>query len=297
MFTNKSALLLYNGNAGQKDIEKVIGMTVPLLSQQVGELVIRATQNKDDARKYCFQNGELFDFLFILGGDGTIHECINGLAKLEKRPVIGIIPGGTCNDLSRSLDIPQNIRKATETLLEGRVQEIDAARVNDHFFINFWGVGLIAETSANIDETEKSILGKISYFTSAIRTLQDMTKFSFHLVIDDKELIDDGVMVLVSNGRYIGTNELPFSLNSLSDGLLDVLVINEANLKMIKEIVNLKDERQWDKIYSEIQRYQGEKISFHTDPPREVDTDGEVYLKTPAEINILKRHFKVLVSN
>ncbi|MDI5788480.1 diacylglycerol kinase family protein [Bacillus licheniformis] len=36
--------------------------------------------------------------MFILGGDGTVHECINGISQLQTKPDIGILPGGTCND-------------------------------------------------------------------------------------------------------------------------------------------------------------------------------------------------------
>ena len=49
-----------------------------------------------------------FDIVIAAGGDGTLYEVINGLSEIEKRPVLGIIPGGTSNDFARALGIPYN---------------------------------------------------------------------------------------------------------------------------------------------------------------------------------------------
>ncbi|MCY9389815.1 acylglycerol kinase family protein, partial [Bacillus haynesii] len=72
------------------------------------------TRKKRDAFEFCREIGEDIGQLFILGGDGTVHECINGISRLQTKPDIGILPGGTCNDFSRALRIPQNIEKAAE---------------------------------------------------------------------------------------------------------------------------------------------------------------------------------------
>ncbi|WP_054637253.1 acylglycerol kinase family protein [Thalassobacillus sp. C254] len=51
------------------------------------------------------------ELILIYGGDGTVHECLNGLKEINPSPVIGVLPGGTANDFSRSLNVPQNIKK------------------------------------------------------------------------------------------------------------------------------------------------------------------------------------------
>ena len=59
-----------------------------------------------------------FDLIVAAGGDGTINEVINGIAPLEKRPKLAIIPGGTTNDFARALQIPRdNVVKAAEVIL------------------------------------------------------------------------------------------------------------------------------------------------------------------------------------
>lgn len=57
------------------------------------------------------------DIVIVLGGDGTVHECVNGLAPLDRRPILSILPAGTCNDFAQALMIPLNMKQAAELIL------------------------------------------------------------------------------------------------------------------------------------------------------------------------------------
>ena len=102
-------LFLFNGNAGKEEIEPQLNQTLPIIAQSVKELNVIQTESVAELKRVCKEYGPTVDLLVILGGDGTVHECINSLAELDQRPVIGILPGGTCNDFSRMLEIPQNL--------------------------------------------------------------------------------------------------------------------------------------------------------------------------------------------
>ncbi|WP_026692964.1 YegS/Rv2252/BmrU family lipid kinase [Peribacillus kribbensis] len=291
----RKALLIYNGEAGQKDLDKTLGACVPVIASQVEELVLLATKKPGHAKEICQERGEAVDAIFILGGDGTVHEVINGLGSLDKRPVIGILPNGTCNDFSRALNIPQDIKKAAQALFEGEIVDVDAARVNDAYFLNFWGTGIITETSSNIEPGEKRILGKISYYLSAIRTISKSEAFSFTLSYEGKQIEGEAVMILVLNGSFIGTRPLPVPHIQINDGLLDVVVIKNSSLSAFRELLSLK--RSWTPQNEEdtgIIYFQTRRIKIETAERIDADTDGEVYLQTPADITSLKQHFKMI---
>lgn len=291
----RKALLIYNGEAGQRDLDKTLGACVPIIASQVEELVLHATQKSGHAKEICQECAEDIDAIFILGGDGTVHEVINGLGGLEKRPVIGILPNGTCNDFSRALNIPQDIKKAAQALLEGEIVDVDAAKVNDSYFLNFWGTGIITETSNNIEPGEKRLLGKISYYLSAIRTLSQSEAFSFTISYEDKRIEDKAVMILVLNGGFIGTRPLPIPHIQINDGLLDVVVIKNSSLSAFRELLSLK--RSWHPENEEdagIIYFQTRSLRIKTEVRMDADTDGEVYLQTPADITSLKQHFKMI---
>ncbi|WP_192894808.1 diacylglycerol/lipid kinase family protein [Neobacillus notoginsengisoli] len=290
----KHAIFIYNANAGQKDISRTLRICVPILSSAIDELLLLKTDRPGHAQLLCSEYGEHTDLVVILGGDGTVHECVNGLASLAKRPAIAILPGGTCNDISRTLNMPQDIRQAAETVVSGKLVPLDAMDINGHCALNFWGVGLVTEVSNNIKDSEKALLGKVSYYLSAIRTMREMEPFSYTVQCDGKLYEGEAVMVLAANGRYIGTNELPFRNIHADDGKANVFIIKNTNLALMKEVFTLDITLEEDSA-SEVLHCSGSEIVIQTESKMEADMDGEVYLETPAHIRVLKHHFFAIV--
>ena len=89
------ALFIYNQTAGQADTEKALAAVLPVISVHVKQLEVIQTEREGETTELCREWGEKADLIIILGGDGTVHEAINGVAELDKRPVLGILPGGT----------------------------------------------------------------------------------------------------------------------------------------------------------------------------------------------------------
>ncbi|PLS15879.1 lipid kinase [Bacillus sp. M6-12] len=288
-------LLIYNDKAGHDNLEKHLSGCLPVLARNINEFLLLKTQKQGDAADFCRQYGEEMDVVFVLGGDGTVHECINGLAGLEKRPLFGILPGGTCNDFSRTLNISQNITQAAEQMVLGEYADVDIGTDGNHYFLNFWGIGLIAETSINIDPDEKKRLGKISYFISMLRTVKEMDPFPFKMVYDGKVLEDEAVMILAANGKFIGTSQIPAPLIEINDGLLDIIIVKNSSLSLFREVFEMK--RSVSEITEEeagILYFQAKSFSIYTHEQMDVDSDGEVYMKTPSEIHVLPKHIQIL---
>nr|WP_155110838.1 YegS/Rv2252/BmrU family lipid kinase [Metabacillus mangrovi] len=291
----KKSLLIINGHAGQKNTEKNLQITAPALAAAYPQLLILQTEKPHDAKRFCEQYGEEMDAVYILGGDGTVHECINGLAGLERRPAVGILPGGTCNDFARTLGIPLNLKDAVQALSNGQKRKIDVLKTNEHYFLNFWGIGLITETSTNIVDTEKAMLGKISYFLSAFRTVQKMEPFDVRIQADSNHYEGKAVMVVAANGGFIGTNSLPYTGILPDDGKADLFILKDTNLAAIRELLSMKDSSQWDNSTSDLLHYTAKQIEITTDHPMKADTDGEVYSGTPEQITVLNQHMEFLV--
>lgn len=105
------ALLIHHLHAGKANRENTLGLVTGVLAPAIHELVVVRTDEPGEGEKLCWERGEEFDVVFILGGDGTVHECVNGLASLQNPPQIGVLPGGTCNDFARSLGISRMRRQ------------------------------------------------------------------------------------------------------------------------------------------------------------------------------------------
>ncbi|WP_068776647.1 diacylglycerol kinase family protein [Paenibacillus sp. FJAT-26967] len=291
----KKAILIHNGNAGQDETDNRLGAVIGSLAAGVGELVLVQTEKPGDAERICAERGEEFDVVFILGGDGTVHECVNGLADLASPPVVGILPGGTCNDFSRALNLPQTLDQAAQALMQGTTRAVDIGRVNDRYFSNFLGVGLITDTSENINPQLKGKLGKLSYLISTFQTVTSADPFRFSLKYDGGAVEGEAVMIFVANGRFLGTQPLPLDADALVDGILDVAIIREAGLPLLKELFKIKSFREWDAHSSSFDFIRTKELTLSTDRSMQADTDGEIYLNTPVSISLLEKRLTFLV--
>ncbi|MCA0972811.1 YegS/Rv2252/BmrU family lipid kinase [Halobacillus litoralis] len=287
----EKGVLIYNGNEEANEIDPQLSQTLPVIAQAVQQLTVIQTQSLDHLKEVCQSFGSEVDIFIILGGDGTIHECINYLAELEKRPVIGVLPGGTCNDFSRMLDMPQNLQQAAQAIVDGEEQQIDAGLTENGYFMNFWGIGLVTKTSFNIDENQKQRFGVLSYFISALKTVNQADPFEFKITVDGETMEGEAVMVLVMNGRFIGTRPLPVQSIQSDDGQFDVLIVKNSNLTLFKELMTMSQPGTDESRFQELHHKQGKKIRIEVDAVEDIDMDGEIKGNTPAELEVLPGHF------
>ncbi len=85
----------------------------------------------------------------VAGGDGSIHEAVNGILHSEQHAALGVIPTGTGNDFAKACGIPLNWEHATQLLADRLIanespRKIDAGRFNNRFFANGAGIGFDA---------------------------------------------------------------------------------------------------------------------------------------------------------
>ncbi|GGB55610.1 YegS/Rv2252/BmrU family lipid kinase [Virgibacillus dakarensis] len=290
----KKALFLYNGNAGSDDIEQKLSATLPILTQSVKELTVVQTKTIEEAKSCCTNVADKVDLIIILGGDGTVHECMNRIAVKEHRPAIAILPGGTCNDFSRMLNIPQNLRQAAEAIVNGEMVEIDVGESMGRYFLNFWGIGLVSETSQNIDENQKKSFGVLSYFISTLKTVNQAETFSYQIKTGDEQYTGDAVMLLVLNGKFIGTRQLPVSTIDPADGKLDVLIVKKSAIAAFRELLMMNNSNYDNEQLTAFTHFQTNELTINTDTGKEIDMDGEINGTTPAEIRLLPRHIKMV---
>jgi diacylglycerol kinase (ATP) len=288
-------VLLYNAQAGQSMSDAMISLSTPALAEESQSLELVQTNSPEEFTAACIQAAEAAEALFVVGGDGTIHLAVQALTTLENPPILGILPGGTCNDFARTLGIPLALDEAAETLVGGDVKEIDTARINEYSFLNFAGIGVITDASTNIDPHLKERYGKLSYFMSGLQSLRQANPFSITIEVDGVVHLEEGVLVLVMNGKSIGTHMVPLPSIDPSDGLLDVFIVQSPSIAAVREWFSLAQPEVLIEELEHVTHYQGRRIVIRTEEEMDVDTDGEIYLKTPLEIEIEPKKLKMLV--
>ena len=109
--TKKRGRLIYNPTSGQEIMKKNVGEVLNILEGYGYEASAFQTtpepnSARDEAKRVAQDH---FDLVIAAGGAGTINEVVNGIAPLEHRPKMAIIPTGTTNDFARALKIPRGL--------------------------------------------------------------------------------------------------------------------------------------------------------------------------------------------
>lgn len=292
-------VLFYHEHSGLKDIYEGLGEVTKSLSSMCKHLSIQLSENEGDIIKYCeaIKNdkyGSEIDILFILGGDGTVNELVNGVMQHDLHLPVGIIPGGTFNDFTKTLNLDPNFKNASSQLLSAQVGSYDVMTVNDTYVLNFVGLGLIVQNAENVQEGSKDVFGKLSYIGSTVKTLMNPSKFDFELNIDGRKETGNTSMLLIANGPNIGGGRVPLTDLSPQDGKVDTFIFDDQSFSILNDIFKKRDSMNWNEITEGIDHIPGQHITLSTEPNMKVDIDGEISLETPIEIEVLPKAIQLL---
>ncbi|MEX3500900.1 diacylglycerol kinase family protein [Staphylococcus capitis] len=292
-------VLFYHEHSGLKDIYEGLGEVTKSLSSMCKHLSIQLSENEGDIIKYCeaIKNdkyGSEIDILFILGGDGTVNELVNGVMQHDLHLPVGIIPGGTFNDFTKTLNLDPNFKNASSQLLSAQVGSYDVMKVNDTYVLNFVGLGLIVQNAENVQEGSKDVFAKLSYIGSTVKTLMNPSKFDFELNIDGRKETGNTSMLLIANGPNIGGGRVPLTDLSPQDGKLDTFIFDDQSFSILNDIFKKRDSMNWNEITEGIDHIPGQHITLSTEPNMKVDIDGEISLETPIEIEVLPKAIQLL---
>lgn len=273
----------------------MLGEVVGTVESLYDEIVIRKTLGQGDAVRFAEESGT-FEHLIVIGGDGTLHEVVNGLMALPKdeRPTVGLVPGGTCNDFARALDLPVEPIEAARLLKMSKQQRVDVMRVNDRFGLNFVGVGLIADASRQIDPLQKETLGSIGYFLATIRQFREFDPFQVR--IERKgEVVHDGTVsfLYVGNGAYLGTVPTKLATQSFTDGLVEVVHSSAIGFPMVRQL--LTQQLGLEQSSPEWVHLQMEQLDLFLREPQVIDVDGEHFVTDHLQIEVLPNELTFLV--
>jgi YegS/Rv2252/BmrU family lipid kinase len=164
------------------------------------------------------------DYVIAVGGDGTVNEVATGLAGTDT--VLGIIPSGSGNGLSRHLKIPMNLRKALDIINREKVMRIDTATLNDHLFVNVAGVGFDANVAKKFANAGKR--GFATYFRITREAYKTYKPKKYTLEIDGEVIERRALLVSFANSSQWGNNTSIDPGAKVDDGLIDVCIVQRV---------------------------------------------------------------------
>ena len=237
--------------------------------------------------------------LIVAGGDGSIHEAVNGIMVAGGDAALGVVPVGTGNDFAKAAGIPLDWEAAT-TLLARRIADgasprrIDLGRMNDRWFANGAGIGLDARVT-HIARSYRWPIGDLVYLVAIFHAMADGIATP-SILIESDELRWDGPLTLanISNGPWVGGMFHIAPMASNEDGTLELLIAAPVTrrriLRLLPKLMRGRHMEEPEIVHASVRRA---KVSASTAVPSHLD--GEVQpLQTEFEIEVLPEALRLL---
>lgn len=201
------------------------------------EAEIIETTGPGDAERRAAEIGADGGLVVSAGGDGTLHEVVNGLAGTAA--TLGVLPLGTGNDFAHALGMPNRLADAARALVDAPVTQIDLGTVRwteadgserTRHFANCLGMGFDAH-AAGLAAHTKWMGGRAAYLGAVLRTLWAWRRPDLAVRVDASDLAFEGPLFLceVGNGHSIGGGFLTTPDARPDDGLLDVCLVRHID--------------------------------------------------------------------
>jgi diacylglycerol kinase (ATP) len=281
----KRARIIYNPTSGREAFKKQLPEVLQKFEIAGYETSCHATTCEGDAIQAARVAGERgFDLVIAAGGDGTVNEVVNGLAELDVRPQLGVIPVGTTNDFARAISIPRdNILTAVDALLAGEARAIDIGRV-----------GRLTELTYEVPSKLKTVLGQLAYYLKGMEMLPSIRPAEVEIEYDGKLFKGEIMLFLVSLTNSVGGFEKLAPDSKLNDGMFDLLILKKTNLAEFIRVASLalRGEHISDGniIYTTANR-----VKVTSAQKMQLNLDGEYGGDLPGEFVNLYRHIDVLM--
>lgn len=291
-FANPLVILNPFANRGDMNFHRAVIRSRLADEKRVEYVETSAPGEARERAMYAAKDGRA---VIVVGGDGSVHEVVNGILASERRVPLGIVPAGSGNDYAcNTLKLPRDPAAAIERALSGRLINSDAGKVNGTYFVNSFSVGLDGEIGKAAGRLKKwpFISGANLYYVAALQQLL----FGYHrcpwlkLSMDDSILRDEVerryVLVAVTNGPTYGGG---FCINpdaDHADGLFDICAITYAPLLRSLGLLPVVQKGKHAK-EPEVTFYRARSIHIESRQPVTVQLDGEISSATCFDAEIL----------
>jgi diacylglycerol kinase (ATP) len=293
--------VIVNPHAGRRRV----GQEIPELERtlQARGLAYRLfrTEGPGDATRFAreaLSSGGRF--VVAVGGDGTVHEVVNGMfgedgTTIVPQPVLGVVAAGSGCDFVRTFGLPGDVTRSCQHLLGENTYPLDVGKITYvgssngerqvRYFPNVAEAGLGAAVAARADRLPVS-LGQAKYFFGFWLTLPRFKLAKLKVRADRKEYEGPGLMVIVGNCQYYGGGMKISPRSYPGDGVLDVLIFKGPKSDSFTLLPKVyRGEHLPHPRVAEFRVKQA--LEVDADRPLPIEADGEVLGSTPATFEVV----------
>ncbi|HZW39159.1 MAG TPA: YegS/Rv2252/BmrU family lipid kinase [Ignavibacteriaceae bacterium] len=301
----KYQIIFNPASAGGRTLERKQNILNLLYESFGNNFDLNETKFKGDATNISHslaKNG--YSKFIIVGGDGTIQECVNGLFESGKIIIpdttLGIISSGTGQGFSRSVGIPLKLKEQIKIIKNGNTRHTDIGNISwgnngssqNRFFINEFQAGIGGAVVKSCQGKEKRFGGTFAY---GLKTLSKVFTHPNQLVtinFDNHSFKQNVLGIVVANGEFTGGSMNLVPGADTSDHFLDLLIMHGQNVKgRINSFRKIYSGNHLQSSY--FSKYRLTSLSIASDENVLMEADGEVLGYLPCSIEIIPSAIKI----
>jgi hypothetical protein len=279
-----------SGTAGKEDLPAEI---MRYIDKDQFDIDIIFTEHAGHAKSLAQEAASRgINIVVAVGGDGTVNEVASALAHTQT--ALGIVPCGSGNGLARHLLIPLKIKQSIEIINRHLVRELDYGVINEHPFFCTCGMGFDAFVSMKFAETGKR--GPITYIQKVLESGLKYRPETYEISNDDGVSLHKAFLISCANASQYGNNAYIAPQASMSDGLMDVIIMEPFDMLEAPQIAIDMFSKTLD-ISSKIKTFQTKRLHINRSKPGVIHYDGEpVEAGTNIDIHVEAKGIHIIVN-
>lgn len=254
--------------------------------------------------------------IIAVGGDGTIHEIVNGMMRARDDGAggarLGIIGQGTGGDFRKSIGLEHRLSGYAQTIADGKTRAVDVGRIDyqvpgggraSGFFINILSVGIGGLVDRYVSSANRSLGGKFAYFAASLRGLIESEVGHLHAKFrrGDEQWEEEIATrsIAICNGQYFGSGMHIAPMASVDDGLFDVIDLGDAGRARFAAVSSrMYTGKHLD--HADVRHFQADHVDLtlrNTSATSKflLDVDGEPLGELPLTVSLERSAIEVFV--
>jgi diacylglycerol kinase (ATP) len=234
-------VLVVNPCSGGGRTGKVFGEMRAAIARALGEVEVLTTERAGHAMDLAREAADAGAPLVVaVGGDGTLHEVVNGVMRAAKREArVGLIAQGTGGDFRKTLGLEHRLDAYLDALASGTERPIDVAQLTytradgeraTRYFVNIYSAGMGGLVDLFVAQGSKALGGKAAYYVASVKALLRAARARVRCVVTSEGKTEERVvstyMLAVCNGRYFGGGMHVAPMAQLDDGKLEIVAMD-----------------------------------------------------------------------
>lgn len=303
----KNAIIILNGISLKKKI--FYHDYLPVVSK-IFNVEVHETLSKNDASALASKFTDKYvDVILSAGGDGTLHQIVNGVLKgresERKLPVIGVIPIGSGNDFARGAGLKIKNEQILKIFTDFQTKQVDVGHIEYSlqpggaekgysYFINVADMGMGPEVVGKVLSSGRPFGSEVAYYKSILHTFLTYKPMVVKATTDNWRWEGKLRTLAVANGKYYGHGLCIAPDAVIDDGIFSVFIC--GNVSVLDFIMHTGTLKKNKLIHMPEVIYQTtSSIDIESESACPVEGDGEILGWLPAKVTVSKRQMEFLI--